>query len=96
MAGMEYRSELLVNTGQSVRPADRDYPSKLVIEPTTQCNLDCRVCVREAEGTDLRTSIPFAAIALWRLATMSTSRISSRIDSPSRSPAVTAPGAWDC
>jgi len=36
------------------KPAFKPFPSKLFVEPTTRCNLACRMCVRQAPGCGIR------------------------------------------
>jgi putative metalloenzyme radical SAM/SPASM domain maturase len=36
-----------------IPPARRDFPSKLFLEPTTRCNLRCRMCVKQSRDCDI-------------------------------------------
>jgi len=37
----------------SVQPALRDHPSKLFVETTTRCNLQCSMCMKHTEGSEI-------------------------------------------
>jgi len=38
----------------SFKPALRDFPTKLFVETTTRCNLNCFMCVKQNRGSDVR------------------------------------------
>jgi len=42
--------DTITATQQSDLPALREYPSRLFVETTTRCNLQCRMCVKQTEG----------------------------------------------
>ena len=40
-------------TQNDIQPALRRWPSKLFVETTTRCNLSCRMCVKQASGSNI-------------------------------------------